>query len=117
MKINEFVTETLNGIIKGIKDSQDYAKENGARLNPVVGNWDSGKVMTTYFKGEEYARLVSAVKFDIAVTAANEQESGGNAGIKVFAVSIGGKLTDKDTQQTVSRISFEVNVALPNVLP
>lgn len=33
MDLKEFVSETLKEIIAGIKDAQEYAKENGSIIN------------------------------------------------------------------------------------
>jgi hypothetical protein len=114
---NEFISDTLKSIIKGVKDSQDFAKEHGARINPHVGKWDVEKSLTTYYGKEEGARGISTIDFDIAVTASNSQESGGEGGINVFSVKLGGKLSDAEKNETVSRIKFSLNVVLPNVTP
>ena len=74
-------------------------------------------MLTTYYGKEEGARAVSTIDFDIAVTTSNEQEAGGHGGINVLSVKIGGKLSDKDREETMSRIKFSINVALPNVKP
>jgi hypothetical protein len=117
MKLDEFITDTLKSIIKGVKDSQDFAHENGARINPHIGSWDYNKVFTTYYGGEEGARVVSTIDFDIAVTASNSQETGGQGGINVFSVKLGGKMIDAEKNETVSRIKFNLNVVFPNVNP
>lgn len=117
MELDKFITETLNAIVKGIKESQNFAQQNGARINPHVGKWDQEKVTTTYFGNEEGARSVSTIDFDVAVTSSNEKESGGQGGINVLSLNIGGKIADKDIKETVSRIKFSINVALPNVKP
>ncbi|HTC01396.1 MAG TPA: hypothetical protein VK705_12010 [Ferruginibacter sp.] len=117
MNLDEFISETLKGIVKGIKDSQDFAKENGARINPHVGKWDQNKMLTVFYMDEEFPRAVSTINFDIAVTTANEQGTEGKAGINVLSFGIGGKLSDTDKKETISRIKFEVNVVLPNVHP
>lgn len=117
MQLDTFITETLRAIIKGVKDAQEFAQENGARVNPHIGKWDFDKSTTTYFGNEEGARAVSTVDFDIAVTTSSEQETGGHGGINVLSLKVGGKLTDKDISETVSRIKFSINVALPNVNP
>lgn len=117
MELDKFITETLNSVIKGVKNSQDFAKENGARINPHVGKWDFEKTKTTYFGREEGARAISNIEFDIAVSTSNEQESGIKGGINVMSVNLGGKLSDKDLKETVSRIKFSIDVVLPNVEP
>jgi hypothetical protein len=117
MELDKFISQTLNSIVKGIKDSEDFARENGARINPHVGKWDQDKISTTYFDKEEGAKAISRISFDIAVTAANEQEVGGQGGINVLSLKLGGKLSDKETEETVSRIQFNINVALPSSKP
>ena len=34
MELNRFISETLKEIIAGVKDAQEFAKENGACINP-----------------------------------------------------------------------------------
>ena len=114
MKLDAFITETLNSIIKGVKDSREFAKDNEARVNPHIGEWDKNKQITTYFKDEDGIRAVSNIDFDIAVTTTNEKETGGHGGINVLSIKVGANLKDTDLKETVSRIRFSVNVALPN---
>ena len=114
MELNKFITESLNSIIKGIKDSQDFASENGAVINPLIGNWDLEKTMTTYNKEKEGAIGISTINFDVAVSLSKEQETGAKGGINVMSLNIGGNLSDKDIKETVSRIKFSINVVLPN---
>ena len=49
MELDKFITETLNAVVKGVKNSQDFAKENGARINPHVGKWDLDRTKFTFF--------------------------------------------------------------------
>lgn len=117
MQLDTFITETLKSIVKGVKDAQGFAQDNGARINPHIGKWDVDKTKTTYFGNEEGARALSSIDFDIAVTVSTQQEIGGQGGINVFSFKLGGSLSDKDVNETVSRIKFSINVALPNVKP
>ena len=118
MELDKFITETLKSVIKGIKESQEFAKENGARINPHLLSSSSSKNKPyTFYGKEEGARLVSEIDFDIAISSSNEQENGVKGGINVMSVNFGGNLSDKDVKGTVSRIKFSVNVVLPNVEP
>ena len=117
MQLDTFITETLKSLIKGVKDAQDFANDNGARINPHIGKHDFDKFPTTYFGNEEGARSLQTIDFDIAVTTSSQQETGGHGGINVLSVKIGGQLSDKDINESVSRIKFSINVALPNVKP
>ena len=117
MELAEFISETIKGIIKGVKESQDFAHQNDARINPHIGKWDERKMLTTYYGTEEGARAVSTIDFDVAVSATNQLESGIKGGINVLSLNLGGKISDKDINETVSKIKFSINVVLPNVKP
>jgi hypothetical protein len=117
MELDKFITETLNAVVKGVKNSQDFAKENGARINPHVGKWDLDKTKFTFFGKEEGARTISSIEFDVAISSSNEQENGIKGGINVMSLNFGGNVSDKDAKETVSRIKFAIDVVLPNVVP
>lgn len=118
MELDVFISESLKAIIKGVKEVQEFARENGARINPHLEQDVLKKnVPYVFYEGEDGIRAITTVDFDVAVTLANEREKEGKGGINVLAMSIGGSLSDKDVNQTVSRIKFSVNVALPNVVP
>ena len=114
MELDKFITASLNSIIKGVDNSKEFAKENGAVINPHIGKWDFDKTLTTYIGREEGARAVSKIDFDIAITTSSEKDKAGGLGINVFSANVGGKLTKKDLAETISRIKFNVNVVLPN---
>lgn len=117
MELDKFITETLNAVVRGVKNSQDFAKENGARINPHAGRWDLEKTKYTFFGREEGARTISSIEFDIAISSSNEQENGIKGGINVMSLNFGGNVSDKDAKETVSRIKFCIDVVLPNVEP
>jgi hypothetical protein len=115
MQLDTFISETLKAIVKGVKDSQEFAHEKGARINPVRVRAREGTYV--FYGDEDGYRALSKIEFDIAVTVSSQQETGANAGIKVYALNIGGKKADTDLNETVSRIKFDIEVALPNVKP
>ena len=115
MNLDEFISGTLKAIIKGVKDSQQFATDNGARVNPI--RFQSKETEFVFFNKEEGVRQLSKINFDIAVTVSNQSESGIGGGITVFAANLGGKKMDTEMNQTISRIKFDVDVALPHVKP
>ena len=117
MKLDEFISSSLKAISKGINDSQEDCKKIGALINPHIGQWDLDKIETQYVKDEEGARRISKVNFDVAVTATNSSETGGGAGINVYAMKLGGKISDTEKNEVVSRIQFDVNIVFPSVDP
>lgn len=115
MELDIFIRNSLTSIIKGIKDSQQFAKENGAIVNPSH-QWDSkGGIITTNIKKEGSTKTiaVSTISFDIAVTASATNQSDISGGINVLSLKIGGNEADKEEHITASRLKFEINVALP----
>jgi hypothetical protein len=117
MKLDEFISESIKAVIKGINDSQEFAKENGALINPHIGKWDFDKTETTYYGNEEGARRVSKINFDVAVTVSNTSSIDGGGGINIHALKLGTNIADSEKNETVSRIQFDLNVALPNIDP
>jgi hypothetical protein len=114
MNLDTFISETLKSIIKGVLDSQEFAQQSGARINPARNSVPNTKVV--FYGKSETARLITTIEFDVAITVSNQQESGASGGIQVYALHIGGKHSDKELNQIVSRIKFEIDVALPNVI-
>ena len=115
MELSTSITETLKDIIKGIKDSQEFAQEQGARVNPFNVPAANGSFIS--YESESTKKALTRIAFDIAVTASNQQETGVSGGVSVWGINIGGKQSDSDLNQTVSRIKFDVTVVLPSVKP
>jgi len=103
MELDSFITKTINSIVKGVSDSRDFAKENGASVNPQKNSGMTGASQKT----------ITNLEFDVAITSSMETENGINGGISVFNVSVGGKSSDKGLEHSLSRIKFAVGIILP----
>lgn len=103
MELDSFITKTINSIVKGVADSREFAKENGATVNPQNKSGVTGDAKKT----------ITNLEFDVAITSSIETENGINGGISVFNVSVGGKSSDKGLEQSLSRIKFAVSIILP----
>lgn len=115
MELNKFISESLKSIISGINDAQDFAKDNGAIINPDLRKWDYDKMFSIERHREDGFVAVYKVDFDIAVSATDEKSSGGKAGLNVYSLSLGGNKSKTEQNETISRIKFSVNTALPSV--
>lgn len=115
MQLDEFISETLKAIIKGTKDSQEFAKQSRAIVNPRIPG-PTGRPNLIRMEADEDNSVISSIEFDVAVTASSKQESGISGGINVLSINLGGKKEDTDLHQTVSRIKFTISVALPSSL-
>jgi len=94
MNIKEFVSDTLKQIIDGVVDAQEYAKNKEAVLVPHL----------------DYYRNIS---FDVAVTVDESKQKEGKAGITVWSIGAGVGGKTESSSSTVSRIKFEIPIALP----
>jgi len=100
VELREFIKSSILDILGGIQDAATEVHNEGGlgAVNPVTKD--------QIFKTQK-------VEFDVAVTASNEQAKGLNGGIKVAGISIGADGKESETGSTVSRIKFEIPIALP----
>lgn len=113
MNLEEFISDTLTQIIKGVKKADDEAKTigGGGRVNPPV--MDPGNKTRTALFGNPY-QTTDMVEFDIALTVSNEATGGGKVSL-VHIASIRGEASSTNT--SISRVKFKVPVALPQEVP
>ena len=115
MELDEFITTTMKSIIKSINDTADFAELNNAIINPVLLENSYEKYTSIWRKdGKDGRRALTKIDFDIAVSASNEEGSELGGGLKVQVFSLGGSATEKESNQTTSRIKFSLDVALPH---
>jgi hypothetical protein len=118
MNLDEFISESFKGIIKGVKDAQPFAKQNTAIINPdVEKNKISSGARVKFYDNKDGARIVSDIDFDIAVTIVNQKENGIGGGITVLGIALGGKQATRNNDEIVSRIKFTVSIVLPDSNP
>ena len=96
MKLQDFVSQTLEEIIAGVTSAQASAKTRGACINP----------------SDTIIRL-QEVEFDVAVTTTEGTQTEGGVGIFVGLVGPGSRGQSDSTNQSMTRIKFSVPVQLP----
>jgi hypothetical protein len=111
MQLNEFITETLNQIFKGISDSKQSANKNGFQVNPWIVKGASD--MTNILVDRQTKTPLQIVEFDVAVTTVDSKKAKGGAGVFVAGLGIGGQMQSDTQNNIVSRIKFSVPIALP----
>jgi hypothetical protein len=112
VKLEDFITETLTQIIKGVKNANLVAEENGAVINPENAfRSNNGDILID----NSYSfKVVQEINFDIAITAAEKSDTKGGVGVFVSIIGIGAQLKDSMENSTMSRIKFSVPVKLPS---
>jgi hypothetical protein len=116
MNLDEFLSETLKGIIKGVRDAQEFAKDNDAVVNPYLHERQKSEAMILFNESGYQPRALYKLQFDIALTASEETGKSGHGGINVMSIKLGGELSSKGTEQTVSRVQFPLYVVLPSTI-
>ena len=100
IELKDFISETLNQIIEGVKTSQAFAKANGALIAPSVSTTHSG---IAQLSGVPYPKsATSIVEFDVAVTASKTSEDSGKVGVLVAVLGASGQSRNGKTNKQSS---------------
>ncbi|MDK2957902.1 MAG: hypothetical protein PWQ57_3400 [Desulfovibrionales bacterium] len=111
MDLKDFLAESLKQIIGGIKDAQEYAKEQGGRVSPPISSSDKNKSLHVHLDPNI---TPSFVKFDLSVATASDITTGKEGGIKVLSAFVAkADGSTSSSSQAVSRIQFEIPVVWP----
>lgn len=110
MKLDDFVSETLKQIIKGVAAAQEFGSTRNAKVNPITARFHSST------QGQSFCRETGVplqhVAFDVAVTVTEEKTSTGD-GETVGSISVSPATSSSTHNSSISRIKFEVPVLLP----
>ncbi|WP_226704559.1 hypothetical protein [Microbulbifer elongatus] len=110
MKLDDFVSETLKQIIKGVVAAQKYGNTQDAKVNPITARFNSNTEGHAFC--QETGVPLQKVEFNVAVTVTEEQSSMSDGG-SVGSISVSPANTNASQNSSVSRIQFEVPVLLP----
>lgn len=115
MDVREFVKQSLLDIIGGVLDAQRELRDLGrdAVISPEIHQVGDG---IAYAVGRR--QPVSNIEFDLAVTVAHAgaAEAGGNVKggfLSVLSASAEGKAQYEHQRSDISRLRFQVPVAMP----
>ena len=117
MDLDEFISSSIKSIIKSINETKEFAESNGAIINPIIMERieDHDQKSSIWRKdGKDGRRFLTKVDFDVAVSASNEEGNKLGGGLKVHVFNLGASTEEIEKNQTVSRIKFSLNVALPH---
>ncbi len=113
MDLKDFISETLNQIIEGVKTAQADARNQTAHVNPPLRG-DAKEIMKHgLLEGFYTTTNVQLVQFDVALT--TKEGTGAKAGIGVFTGIISAGTTGQTNTEnaSVSRVKFIVPLSLP----
>lgn len=114
MNLDDFVSETIFQIAKGVADAAERCNELGAVVNPSVTCGKGDNMYILRHGNVNMERRVQIIKMEVSVsvTETSEVEGQVKAGISVLGSKVNGK-TEGETQN-VNKVSFQIPVCLPN---
>lgn len=111
MKLEEFISETINQIISGIRKTHEYAKEQGAIVNPKIKHKRIS--FATKETKIEARSPIHTIEFDVAITTTEGKETKGGIGVFVGPIGAGTQGKSDSSNSSISRIKFSVPVIFP----
>jgi hypothetical protein len=114
MELDVFITETIKSISNGVINAQTFGKEHGILINPIGSFRDEFAEHALLVKGENGGKkTITKIDFDVAVTVSAEDASKVGGGLKIQIFNADASTATSTTNQTTSRIKFQINVGLP----
>ena len=111
MQLEEFLSETLQQLVRGITAAQSAVGALGAAVNPVMDPLHAAPIEGFIRTGG--GLVIQVVKFDIAITATEATGTRGGVGVVTGMFNLGTSGTSNETNSAVSRLQFNVPVSLP----
>lgn len=119
MNLQNFITESIVQIVRGIEAANVVLKDSTAVVSPknVIPS-DAERPHIFGFLAEpaaqnKYRTAVQCVDFDVAVYAEEGTETKGGIGLMVGTVGLGSHGKSDKSQSSESRIKFTVPIILP----
>lgn len=116
MDLKTFVEETLCQLAEGVAAAQERLAKIGATVNPYFVQYPSGAIQagTRPPDANQLPSQLQSVDFDVAVTAAEKDSTGGGFSIAVVMAKLGAGGHNETSNSTVSRVRFRIVVDLPH---
>ena len=120
IQLKDFIRETLVQIVSGIREAQKHADTSGSLISPasIEPSPTDDKVYGYLYPPEQmrsaYRPIVHLTKFDVAVVASEQNDSGGKVGVSVLSITADFKGGSGASKTSESRITFGVPIVLPS---
>ena len=103
MNLDDFVSETLKQIIKGVVAAQEFGDSHNAKVNPITARFHSST------EGQAFCQETGVPLQHVAF---EEQTSSGEEST-IGSISVSPVSANTTQNSSVSRIKFDVPVLLP----
>lgn len=112
VELREFVKQTLEAIIAGIKDAQSI-EAVGAYVGPDQEGSAGLNFPDNRGVGRAARALTTVVEFDVAISAEAANNKSRGAGIRIGVVSAGMGRKAEQRDSSNSRVKFSVPIIIP----
>lgn len=121
MNLQNFVTESIVQIVRGIEAASEALKDSTAVVSPK--NVQPSDTERTHLFGyliepeshSTYRTAVQRIDFDVAVYAEEGTETKGGIGLMVGTIGLGSQGKSDKSHSSESRIKFAVPIILPAI--
>jgi hypothetical protein len=110
MELSKFIQNTLQQIIEGVSESQSYAQEKGAVINPSKSQFYKDGKSNHYNQA-----MPQEVQFDVGLTSINSDGSNEGVGVFLGAIKLGKNNQESSQNSAVTKVKFTVPLVLPTV--
>ena len=114
IKLKDFIAQSLKEIIDAVNDTQKYAINLDAKVNPKSQSRAAkDQIRVNDFYDSFTNRYGQFVEFDIAVTATKNEKEDEGIGVSVIPLGLFKKWSKSFFEASVSRIKFAIPIVLP----
>jgi len=92
--------------LRGVKEAQDAITKYGGTVAPKFSKG-------THFKARDKEYTVYDIEFEVALTSDGSSKKSGKIGVAFGLISLAGKGSQRDGQQSVTNIRFTVPIVYP----
>lgn len=114
MELNEFISEAILQISKGVIEAIEKCEEFDVIVNPNVMIGSNGDYIIPKETTKDIERRVQMIDMDIAVSVSDGLEKEKGHQLKIKVLEFGAKTKDSIISRTESRMKFSIPVSLPN---
>lgn len=112
MDLKDFIAETLQQIVQGVKTAQTAVQEHGAEINPnLIGDYKEHAKHGLLLSGT--GKVAQIVEFDIALSVKEGTGTRGGIGILAGAINLGSSGQSSEENSSQNRVKFRVPLSLP----
>ena len=112
MELKDFVAETLQQIVEGVKNAKSAVELNGAAVNPdLLGDYKEHAKHGLLYSGT--GKVAQIVEFDVALSVKEGTGTKGGIGVVAGVFALGSQGQSNAENSSLTRVKFRVPLSLP----